>query len=210
MEDSYIDEFSRLALAVTSGQLAKRAFAAESRSGEDLNFNFIGWKDGKVSIIVQMDKRNMLLPIEQRLNKCTSLCLALRRFWGVDGMTMIAEGWCSKDPGKTKNLDLGKEFISKNPAVTECLTILHGQINDDEEISITVMASPYEYGEDDVEFGELIFYSDGGINAVRDKKFPAMVYRCLVEEIESHVPRGALDEVAQKILDDGFHIQEFF
>lgn len=211
MEDSYVGEFSKLALALTSGQLAKRAFVYDLGIGEDLNFNFIGWQNNRVIIIVQLEKRYMNMPIEQRFQKCAAMCRALRQYWGVDGITMIAEGWCSKDPEKTKGLDLAKAFIKKDSGVQECLSITHAQVNDGDDISITVMASPYKYSNGrDIEFGDLLFYSDGGVNIVRDKKFPAMLYKCLGEEVIYDLPREAMDEVLDMMRANGFYTQEFF
>jgi hypothetical protein len=211
VEDSYIDEFSKLALALTSGQLAKRAFVADLGIGEDLNFNFIGWLNNKVVIILQLDKKYMRIDPEQRFQKCAAMCMALRRYWGIDGVTMIAEGWCSKDPQKTEGLDLAKAFVNKENDVQECLTIVHSQINNDDNITVTVMASPYEYsGGRTIEFHDLIFYSEGGVNIVRDKKYPAMLYKCLSSEVEYDVERYTLDEVSDAIMNNGFHIQEFY
>ena len=59
MDDLYPDEFSKIALALTSAQLAKQGFVSELGVGEDLAFNFIGWKDGKVLAIVQLSKKHM-------------------------------------------------------------------------------------------------------------------------------------------------------
>jgi hypothetical protein len=47
MDGFYPDEFSKIALALTSAQMAKKIFIEESGIGEDLAFNFIGWKESK-------------------------------------------------------------------------------------------------------------------------------------------------------------------
>jgi hypothetical protein len=45
---------------------------------------------------------------------------------------------------------------------------------------------------------------------VRDKKYPAMLYKCLSSEVEYDVERYTLDEVSDAIMNNGFHIQEFY
>ena len=53
MDGIYPDEFSKIALALTSAQLAKKMFVEELGEGEDLAFNFLGWKDGRLVTITQ-------------------------------------------------------------------------------------------------------------------------------------------------------------
>ena len=63
MDGNYPDEFSKIALALTSAQLAKQMFVEESGVGEDLAFNFLGWKDGGLVTIAQMGKKAMRNPM---------------------------------------------------------------------------------------------------------------------------------------------------
>ncbi len=48
--ESYPDTYSKVALALTSAQVAKESLVAEFGVGEDLPFNFFGWLGGDCAV----------------------------------------------------------------------------------------------------------------------------------------------------------------
>lgn len=211
MEDFYIEDLQKLALTLTSAQLAKRAFVTDMGIGEDIAFNFFGWSNNKVVLITQLNKQLMLLTPEQRFMVCADMCKALRYFWGVDAISMVAEGWMSTDPEKTKGLDLQKSFAQKNSKVKECLTITHAELDFEGETSVQLLSCPYEYEVGrKVNFGEVIYYKDGAARIIRDKKYPAMLVKVLMDEPAESTTREVLDEVVDNFKSRGIFTQEFY
>jgi hypothetical protein len=210
MEDIYIDDLQKLALTLTSAQLAKRAFVSDMGIGEDIAFNFFGWQNNRIALIAQLNRPLMSLKPEQRFGVCADLCMAMRTYWGVDAISMVAEGWISKDPEKTKGLDLQKAFAKKDSEVRECITITHAELDEDGETSVQLLACPYEYelGRK-VNFKDVVYYRDGAVKIIRDKKFPAMMIKCLMAEVVDNVPRNLIDDVILDFQDKGIFTQEF-
>jgi hypothetical protein len=211
MEDFYIEDLQKLALTLTSAQLAKRAFVTENGLGEDIAFNFFGWNNNKILVIAQLNKTLMTLTPEQRFMVCADLCRALRYFWAVDAISMVAEGWMSKDPDKTKGLDLQKSFAEKDSKVKECLTVTHAELDEDGETSIQLLSCPYEYEVGRrVNFGDVVYYKDGVVKVIRDKKYPAMLVKVLMDEPAESVSKEMLDEVVDNFKSRGIYTQEFY
>jgi len=200
-----------LALTLTSAQLAKRAFVTDMGLGEDVAFNFFGWNENRVAVIAQLNKQLMNRTPEQRFMICADLCKALRYFWGVDAISMVAEGWMSKDPDKTKGLDLQKSFAEKDSGVKECLTVTHAELDSTGETSVQLLSCPYEYEVGRrVHFGEVVYYKDGVVKVIRDKKYPAMLVKVLMDEPAEVVTREMLDEVVDNLKSRGIFTQEFY
>lgn len=211
MEDNYASEFSKIALALTSGQLAKSTFVEELGAGEDIAFNFIGWQGSQIAVITQLSKAYMKLEQTERLNKCISMCRILKKYWDIDAITMLAEGYCSRDPGQTKGLDLHKAFEDKLHGVTECLTVTHAQTEEYGVVSITLVAAPYSYNvEKEVEYEDVLVYPEGAVNVVRDKNYPAMMYKILIDE-EEHEDFEEVEmfSAIEEMNELGFHSQVF-
>lgn len=203
--EEYVEDLRKLALALTSAQMAKSVFVSEEGIGEDIAFNFFFWKENKVALIMQLNKELMGLDHRQRFIVCADLCLAIRQYWGVDAITMVAEGYCSQDPEKTKGLELAREFPKPDSKVMECITITHAEYGPKPEPNIQLMACPYEYKQGRVvEFHEPIYYSEGGGNILRDKKYPAMLAKALQNEV---LP--STDKLKDEILDE-FHERGIF
>lgn len=208
MEGFYPDEFSKIALALTSAQLAKRLFVQELGKGEDLTFNFIGWRDGHVIVVAQLTKQYMELPPIERLQRCATMLRILRGFWNVDSISMIAEGYCSQDIEKTKGLDLQKVFEENEDCVEECITITHAEGRSDVEPDVNVVSTTYKYQADRrVVFSPMILYPNGAVRTLRDKSYPALLYKTVNE---SYVAMESTEEEAADSINElGFHLQVF-
>jgi hypothetical protein len=212
MEDSYGDNFSKLALAATSAQIAKIYCVKEFGVGEDLTFNFMGWNNDELVIICQMTKEMMKIHPDERLEKCTMLVNTLRKYWGITAITMVAEGYCSMDPEKTKGVELAKAFAKPDSGVEECLTLTHAELFDDNSIEVNLVALPYTYqlGKT-VSWFEMLSWPNKASSVLRNSKYPIMLEKSLKIQIdESEIPPEAYDELRRQMTESGFHMQEFF
>lgn len=209
VDGTYPDEFSKIALALTSAQLAKQAFVDELGSGEDLAFNFIGWKEGKIITITQLSKKHMKEPPIDRLQRCAGMLRLMRGFWNVDSISMVAEGYCSTDIEKTKGLDLQKAFLDDNTEVNECITVTHAECDQMGGAELTLVSTSYEYrSKSRMFFKPITVYPDGAVRTLRDKSYPALLYKTVMEDYV--VNEKDEDEAAESINNLGFHLQVFY
>jgi hypothetical protein len=209
VEDIYTDEFGKISLALTSAQIAKKDFVKEFGVGEDLAFNFIGWKDGRIAIILQLNKDFMKESPALRLGRCMDMCRIVKGFWDVDAISMVAEGYCSEDPGRTKGLDLQKAFIDPTHSVFECITVTHVEEDFDQELGVTLVSVPYSYNAGNiVEFDTVRVYPQGAVNVLRDKSYPAMLYKTISEAYPIDIDDE--DEAIDKLVAMGFHVQVIY
>jgi len=196
---------------MTSAQLAKKLFVEDEGVGEDLSFNFMGWVNEELAIVCQLKKELMNIEPAERMTRCGRMCVALRRYWGVTDITMIAEGFCSKDPQRTKGLDLAKSYADKDPEVNECITITHASVDYDDQIGVDLVAIPYTYelGRS-VNWGEIMTFPSGADRVLRNAAFPKMLKFALKETVvEEEMTDEAYDELRIALIDNGFYIQEF-
>lgn len=200
-----------MALAATSAQLAKSMCVTEFGVGEDLTFNFMGWVDSELSIICQLKREFMNLDHSDRLTKCGALCIALRRYWGVTDITMIAEGYCSLDAEKTQGLDLAKAYIDKAMGIEECLTVTHAHEDSSSRVGVDLVAVPYVYEVGrNIKWLEMLTYPNNAEKILRNSSFPKMLVKALKEEIVmDQLPDEAYEELRATITTNGFYIQEF-
>ena len=68
MEDKYGDDAKKLALLTASYRYTKSNIVKTRGVGEDLPFNFFGWKHNDLAITVQMDYELMNLPLYERFD----------------------------------------------------------------------------------------------------------------------------------------------
>jgi hypothetical protein len=211
MEDSYADNFSKLALAATSAQLAKSISVKDHGVGEDLTFNFMGWNSDELSIVCQMKKELMQIHPEDRLDRCVSLCSRLRQYWGVTAITMIAEGYCSMNPEKTHGVELAKAFAEPDSDVQECITLTHAEIFDINNIEVNLIALPYKYQVGrEVEWLETLFYPTKAEEILRQSRYPVMLEKSLRNQVQEDAQPDDYDEIRKNIYAEGFYIQEFY
>ena len=206
MEEIYQDEFAKVSLALTSAQIAKRGFVGDFGVGEDLSFNFIGWKNGKIRVITQLNKELMKESPPLRLGRCMDMCRILKAHWEIDSISMIAEGYCSTDPIKTKGLDLAKAFLEPDKDVNECITVTHVETVYDDDPMLTLVSINYKYASGNkVEFDDVRVYPQGAVNVLRDKSYPAMLYKSVRDS--SYIDETEEEVVVDKLVHMGFHVQ---
>lgn len=207
MEDKYGDDVKKLALLTASYRYTKSNIVKTRGVGEDLPFNFFGWKHNDLAITAQMDYELMNLPLYERFDKSYKVCLALRQFWGIDELTMVAEGFLSYDPIATSGKSLRDAFI-KNEKVSECITLSHAfSVDGRPQISVVVM--PYSYDKKTVVWDTMIAAPNEASRLFRESIFPALLVRTITEKINPNIDSATRDRVAQEIADDGFQIYNF-
>lgn len=143
MEGIYPDSVAKMSFVMAVGRQAKEHLTEEFGVGEELAINIVGWRGEHLACLAQMDL-NFGNPKdeEERSHRIHATSVMMRRGWGCDSFSILAEGWVSTNPEATRNKDLVKEY-SKNPDsnIDECLSILH--VEDDGD-SIHVCALPFK------------------------------------------------------------------
>lgn len=208
MEDKYGDDAKKLALLTTSYRQVKSDVVKERGVGEDLPFHFFGWKHNDLAITVQMDYELMNLDLFERFDKSHRLCNALRQYWGIDEITMVAEGFLSYDPIATSGKSL-REAFAKNEKVSECVTLSHAFMYGDRP-QISVVAMPYSYDKKTVVWHKMIATPNEASKLFRESIFPAMLVRSIIEKVVMEHDDATRDDVAQQIADEGFQIYDFY
>lgn len=169
---TYDTDLDKLALAVESSKQAKQLTVEEEGIGEDLNINLFCWK-GKHLVVIAQIVNTHLISKNARLRVLADGCAIIRKGWGVDSITLVAEGYCSFRPSDTKGQDLPMLFSQPDSPVTECLTLTH--IGEDGSTFISV---PYRttVGRQ-VEFDDALWYE--GLDVMRDMDYPSMLEKVL-------------------------------
>jgi len=208
--DEYVNEFSKIALALTSAQLAKEQAMKDFGIGEEIATHFLGWQGTKLAIICQMRNDLYRADIQERFVQSKDLCLNLRRFWWISSLSMVAEGYCSFDKSKTSGLNLAEAFIDKQMPVRECITVSHVSIDEDGHINPTSMvAAPYStHVGKKIEWHETMVYPRKPEKNLAQSKWPTMLQRTMREEPISELNEAQIQNVRQEISLLGFIVQE--
>ena len=127
--DTYPDTYSKIALSMTAAQKAKEGLVAELGIGEDLPFNFFGWCENELLLVIQCSKADMKLAPSPRLEKCSNAINVMRRYWHCEAITLVAEGFQAKVPELLKGKELQAAFSDKASAVEEVLTATHVEVD---------------------------------------------------------------------------------
>ena len=184
--DTYSTTMDKLALAVSSAKLAKETIVETEGIGEDLNFVLMGWRDGDLVAVAQLSQIFMRDKPDRfgRLVKCAYV---LRKGWGVDAFTFVAEAFCS-NTHDTREHNLTELFVNSEVKVTECLSFVHVDIETIEFVAVPYMTTNPRL----VIFSDAIQYQ--GIPSMRDSEYPAALYRALSEDVGDN-----------PVYDDNFH-----
>lgn len=210
--DDYDDCLSKMALVMTAAQLAKSNTVKEDGIGEDLSMNFFGWVDDHLAIVCQMKRELMSLSTDKRLHIAAELCSVLRRYWGVDSLAMVAEGYCSANQTRTKDMELSMAFLDPNIGVKECITVSHAGVEIDGRAPsyVSMVAIPYSYGlNKSINWSEILVYPNGPDAQLRNGLYPRMLQSVLAEKVIEDLPKESYDELRMLIKHNGFYIQEF-
>jgi len=200
----YPTDLDKMALAVESAKLAKQMSVSEEGIGEDININLFCWKNDYLASVVQLSNTHKL-ERNERVEKITDAACILRKGWGVDEFTFIAEGYCSMKPSQTKNQDLAELYAQKNSPVKECISFTHITQND-----ATFVSVPYSVGlGKKVDFDTPLCYS--GLDVMRDLTYTATLKASLKlkpsEFDERAIDREAyFGTLASSLIENGFEV----
>lgn len=209
--DNYVDDFSKMALALTSAQMAKDEAIKEFGVGEELALHFLAWADDSLVAICQMNNKTSALPPEQKFEASANLCAILRKYWWCTAMTMVSEGYCSLDSQATKDIELSKAFLNPRLPVYECVTVSHASISEDGEITpVSMVAAPFvlKIGRE-VEWRDTLIYPEKADQYIKQTKYPKMLRRSLNHEPVEEVSNEIMTQVRADIDALGFLVQEF-
>lgn len=140
VDGKYPDPISKISLTVSVGQSAKTQMVKEYGIGEELALNILGWRDGYLVCVAQMDT-SWPSDETERIMRTGDAYMVMRRGWLCDAFTVLAEGYVSSEPKQTKHMDLIEAFLDKTKPVNECLTVNY--IDAD---SIQLCAIPFKMG----------------------------------------------------------------
>lgn len=208
--EQYVDDFSKMALALTSAQLAKDTAISDHGIGEDVATHFLGWSPRYLMLIFQMKNDISRLSHDERFSKCKDLCETMRKYWAVSSITMVSEGYCSLDAEKTNGIELSSAFLDSEMPVLECLTISHTSIYDDNSVTpVSMVAAPYSIGlGKKVNWHELLFYPEKADKHIRQARYPTMLRRSLMETpVDASETR--LNRIRDEMDEMGFMVQDF-
>jgi len=182
LEGSYPDSSAKVALVATVGVQAKKYVVSEFGVGEVITMTIFAWKDDRLVCLAGADLAwGDFADPDERLGRIATTCRVLRRGFGADALSMLAEGWVSLDPAKSRGRDLAEQFAEGvESGVDECLTVCHveggGSVVD-------VCAKPFtvQVGKR-VKFGPL-FHSDD-VSMLRNSDYVEVMAAALAEGVE--------------------------
>lgn len=208
--DEYVNEISKIALALTSAQLAKETAIKEYGIGEEVATHFLGWQFGKLAIICQMRNDLHRADIQERFTQSKELCSILRKYWWVTSLSMVAEGYCSFDKNKTNGVNLAQAFLDKEMPVKECITVSHVSIDSDGHTNPPAMvAAPYSaHVGRSLEWHESLVYPQKPEKYLAQSKWPTMLHKTMKEDALPDINESQLANARQEITLLGFIIQE--
>lgn len=207
--DFYPDTYSKLALALSSAQVAKESLVAEFGVGEDVPFNFIGWIDDRLAMIVQMKRDRMKNPIEERFSISSGALHVMGAYFGCDELTMVAEGYHNKMPEIPRTKTMSEAFANGDANISECLTVTHVALPNGHEPEATLISAPYQYLADKfILWADNLAYTRGVGKILRDSPFPAMMAMSLRAEFEDPDDDERF-RILEALGENGFNTQIF-
>ena len=175
MQSEYPDPVSKISLTVSVGQSAKTQIVQEHGIGEELAMNILGWRDGSLVCVAQMDTA-WPSSEDERIQRTGDAYMIMRRGWLCDAFTLLAEGYVSRSPDTTKNIPLPDAFLDKKMGVTECLTVNY---IDSEHVELCAIPFRVTLGRK-VEWGPLV-HSES-IEVLRNSQYVTIAQEVLEQE----------------------------
>lgn len=209
--EQYVDDIGKMALALTSAQLAKDVAVSEHGIGEDIATHFLGWSPKYLMLIAQMKQSVTNMSQEVKFDKCKELCELMRKYWGIASLTMVAEGYCSFDSAQTKNVSLAAAFIDKEKSVSECITVSHVAIDESESVTpVSMVAAPYTVSIGKrVDWQDTLFYPEKADKYIKQAKYPKMMRNSMMGTVVDDVSQGQIMRIRDEIDQLGFMVQDF-
>ena len=127
VEGIYPDSVAKVSLAVAVGKSAKEHLLSEFGIGEQLSINVMGWRGDYLKVVAQLDEAwGDSTDEEEKVWRIGTAAAVMRKGWGCDAFSILAEGWMSSDPEFSKGKDLAEAYLEdKKGRVTECVSVVH-------------------------------------------------------------------------------------
>jgi len=183
VEENYPDPISKISLTIAVGQQAKSAIVAEEGIGEELAMNVLGWRDGKLACVAQMDT-SWDSDEDERVSRTGDAYIIMRRGWLCDSFTILAEGYVSRNPDKTRSSKLSEAYLDPDKGVNECLTVTYVDVDHTELCAIPLKVA---YGRK-VEWGPMMHTYD--IDVLRNSQYVMNAQNILEQEVNP-IPEDA-------------------
>jgi len=210
--NKYDDAMSKMALSLTSAQVAKNYIVGDFGIGEDLPFTFFFWQNADLLFAAQMRKDLMLLPVEQRLGRCLEMATRIATsFINVSAITFVAEAFETLDKTRLDGRELRAAFVEEKDLVRECLTVTHCEQNRvNRQFELTLASLPYEY-----KLGRMIDWGvplgfEGGVDKVlKTSSVSRVLIGALSAEKDIINNDADIEALFASISSEGFNIQGF-
>ena len=134
VDGKYPDSVAKVSLAIAVGKSAKEHLLKEFGIGEELSVNLLGWRGEYLKVVGQVDQ-NWGDPKdeEEKVWRIGTAAAVMRRGWGCDSFSILAEGWMSNDPSYSKDKDLIEAYLEdRKGRVSECISVIHVEDGGDE------------------------------------------------------------------------------
>lgn len=184
----YEHRLDKIAIALLSGVNAKEGCVQEFGIGEDLPISIFCWKEDRLELVLSLMPTPDVKDHVKRFKKIGDALCIVRKGWGIDALTMLAEGWVSTNPQATEGRELREVYIEKGSPVSECLSITH--VENDE---VTFLAKPYmqTVGRKVVWEEELYFPGNTRVRG-QNAMYPNLFARILKEVTYEEPPEDAV------------------
>lgn len=177
LSSTFEHRLDKVAMAMLSGMSVKERLVKEHGIGEDVNICIYCWRDNRIVMLLNMLTSTQKLAPMSRFERVNNALCIVRKGWGIDAVTMVAEGWCSTNPEYTKDRELHVAFLDKDSPVKECLTITHI-----EDGSLTFLAKPYGLTHPRaVVWGEELYFPNRTMVRGQEGFYPRLFERVLTD-----------------------------
>jgi len=210
--NNYDDAMSKMALSLTSAQVAKNYIVEDFGIGEDLPFTFFFWQGGHLLMAAQMRRELMLLAVQDRLERCGHMAAKVSSsFPDVSAITFVAEAFETLDKSRLDGRELRAAFVEEKDLVRECLTITHCEQNRaNGQLELTLASLPYEYklGRT-IDWGAPLGFVGGVDKVLKTSAVSRVLLGALSVERDIITNDADIEVFFSTLITDGFNIQEF-
>ncbi len=193
----YRHRLDKIAISLMSAQKAKADCIEEYGIGEDMPMSIFCWKEDRIELVLSLAEPPGRKDALRRFKKVSDGLCIVKKGWGVDAFTMVAEGWVSTNPEATAGRELVEVYVEKDSPVSECLALTH--VENDE---VTFLAIPYKqkWGRK-VEWGDELYFPGETRVRGQDAMYPNLFFKVLSEVQYDEPPED--EETYYAALGDG-------
>lgn len=137
---SYDSRMMKLAMVLAAAVETKTDGVRRFGIGEDINQCLYGWKGDRLAVVSRMTDAMARNKPEVRFLAVSEASALIRQGWGIDQITMVAEGYVCDEPKSVEGKNFAHEFATGNPMVKEAITVTH--VVSDE---VSFVTKPYTY-----------------------------------------------------------------